>query len=50
MTTFGSQGTGNGQVQAGAGLLLDGKGNLSVADWQLNRIQKFRLLPPLVPR
>ncbi len=40
-SSFGTLGTGNGQLKAPAGLALDAKGNIWVADKGNNRIQKF---------
>jgi tripartite motif-containing protein 71 len=45
LASFGSPGTGDGQLRFAYGILLDGKGNIYVADaW--GRVEKFRLLPP----
>jgi tripartite motif-containing protein 71 len=45
LASFGSPGDGDGQLRFAYGILLDGKGNIYVADaW--GRVEKFRLLPP----
>ncbi|MBS1881806.1 MAG: DNRLRE domain-containing protein [Actinobacteria bacterium] len=40
-SSFGSKGTGNGQLESPAGLALDPSGNLWVADSENNRLQEF---------
>jgi tripartite motif-containing protein 71 len=45
LASFGSPGTGDGQLRFAYGILLDGKGNVYVAD-AYGRVEKFRLLPP----
>ena len=41
LTTWGSSGMGNGQLDAPYGVAVDGSGNVYVADTDNNRIQKF---------
>jgi streptogramin lyase len=40
-TSFGSEGTGNGQFKAPQGIAIDSEGNIWVVDTENNRIQKF---------
>jgi tripartite motif-containing protein 71 len=57
LTSFGSQGSGNGQVGFATGLVLDGKGNVYIGDagsaggfGGRDRIEKFRLLGPFATK
>ncbi len=47
LSSFGEPGAGDGQVGFATGVILDGQGNLYVADAGGNRVQKYRLLAPL---
>jgi outer membrane protein assembly factor BamB len=49
LASFGPPGTSNGQFRFATGVILDGAGYIYVADASINRIQKFRLLPPFAP-
>ncbi len=42
LTTWGSQGTGEGQFNTPVGIAVDASGNVYVADANNHRIQKFR--------
>jgi sugar lactone lactonase YvrE len=46
LASFGSPGSGDGQVEFPFGIVLDGAGNVYVTDAATNRVEKFRLLPP----
>jgi DNA-binding beta-propeller fold protein YncE len=48
LAQWGSPGTGTGQFSAPAGVAVRGP-NVYVAEYSGNRVQKFRLLPPLGP-
>jgi DNA-binding beta-propeller fold protein YncE len=45
----GERGEAAGQFQEPRGIALDGQGAVYVADFYGERVQKFRLLPPLTP-
>jgi sugar lactone lactonase YvrE len=45
ITSFGTAGTGNGQVRTPQSLALDPNDNLLVADWGNYRVQRFTALP-----
>jgi tripartite motif-containing protein 71 len=42
ITTWGSQGSGDGQFNQPWGIATDGAGNIYISDMNNNRIQKFR--------
>ena len=49
LSSFASPGSGPGQIGFAWGVALDGQGNVYVVDAGGNRLEKFRLLPPLAP-
>jgi hypothetical protein len=51
VASFGSTGSGDGQFGPGwvFGIALDGQGNVYLTDPGKNRLEKFRLLPPIAP-
>jgi sugar lactone lactonase YvrE len=49
ITRWGSFGSGPGQIAGPGGIVLDGQGNVYVADFDGGRVEKFQLLPPLAP-
>jgi sugar lactone lactonase YvrE len=51
VASFGDYGSGDGQVGRGwaFGIALDGEGNVYLTSPGKNRLEKFRLLPPLAP-
>jgi tripartite motif-containing protein 71 len=42
LTTWGSEGSGDGQFGEPGGIAVDGAGNVYVADTGNNRVQKFK--------
>jgi DNA-binding beta-propeller fold protein YncE len=49
LAAWGDEGAGPGQLRYPLGVTVDDAGNIYVADFGNNRIQKFRLRAPLVP-
>lgn len=49
LASFGSPGSGLGQLGFAWGVILDGEGNVYVADADPSRLEKFRLIPPFGP-
>jgi hypothetical protein len=51
LASFGGSGLGDGQFGRGfsEGIALDGFGDLYIVDGAADRLEKFRLLPPIAP-
>jgi DNA-binding beta-propeller fold protein YncE len=48
IASWGAHGSGPGEFRKVQGIVLDGRGNVYVGDSADDRVQKFRLLPPLL--
>ena len=48
IASWGDRGSGPGEFRIVQGIVLDGRGNVYVGDSADDRVQKFRLLPPLL--
>jgi hypothetical protein len=49
LSAWGQAGSEVGEFSSPTSLVLDGLGNIYVAEESGDRVQKFRLLPPLAP-